>query len=238
MRAALARNDGRIVHDRATTMLRRLLLREDELAASSTLGRDHPLARTLGLRSNLLVQLLTTSIPIAFALVGIALHGQRAAVVLGAALVVAVGVVAALLVVRQSTRERARELIAAADDPPRLQLVLSERRRLASRRYRERLARSLEGYLRDAVNWDAIPPRYRPPHEVRCLRFVATDVRAVVRHLRSNRAHVRGVAAVAVFLTESSPLFGGDVVRLRAAVLRLHALLAPETDPRLLGSAA
>jgi hypothetical protein len=221
-----------------TTGFRRLLLRGDERAAVRALGGDHPLARTLALRSNLVVQLLVTSIPVAFALAGLVLHDRRAPIVLGASALVGLALCAALGFVRQSTRERARELIASGADMRELPPVQDERRRLASRRSREQLARSLESYLRDAEKWEEILPPYRPPLEVRCLRFVADEVRAVASRLRAESPHVRGVAAVAGFLMEGSPLFRGDVVRLRAELVRICDLLGGAADPQLVRAAA
>jgi hypothetical protein len=221
-----------------TTGFRRLFLRGDERAAARALGADHPLARTLALRHSLVVQLLTTSVPVVFALVGLTLHVRRAPIVLGAAALVGLGLCAVLYFVRQSMRERARELIAAGAEMHEVPPVQHERRRLATRRSREQLARSLESYLRDAEKWDEILPPYRPPLEVRCLRFVADEVRAVASRLRAESAHVRGVAAVAGFLTEGSPLFRGDVIRLRAELLRICDLLGGVADTDFARAAA
>src|SRR5947207_12853710 len=107
----------------ATTTLRRLLMRADERAASTVLGEDHPLVRTLALRSSLVVQLLTASVPVLFALVGLSLGERRATVVLGAAVVVVLGLCAALFLVWQSVRERAHELIAAGREDVPLRIV-------------------------------------------------------------------------------------------------------------------
>jgi hypothetical protein len=122
------------VRNAAATTFRRLLLRGDERAATTVLGEDHPLARTLALHQSLVVQLLTATVPVAFALVGLTLHVHRATVVLGAAVLVVLGLCTGLLFVRQSMRERARELIAAGGENVPLQVVERERRLLASRR--------------------------------------------------------------------------------------------------------
>jgi hypothetical protein len=214
------------VRNAAATTLRRLLLRGDERAATTVLGEDHPLARTLALRSSLLVQLLTTSVPVMFALVGLTLHVHRATVVLRAAALVLLGLCAALLLVRQSMRERAHELIAAGHEQVPLQVVERECRVLASRSERERLANALDKHLEDVQQWRSLLPAARPLPGVHSLRFTTREARNVIGLLRSHRPHVRGVAAVRRFLTDGrSSLFSGDVELLRGELVEIADLL-------------
>jgi hypothetical protein len=72
-------------------------------------------------------------------------------------------------------------------------------------------------------------PTFRPVVEVRCLRLVASEARETAQILRSDSVNVRGVAAVARFLTDGSQsaLFTGDVELLRHELLRLRWLLSP-----------
>jgi hypothetical protein len=214
------------VRNAAAATLRRLLLRADARAAMKVLGEDHPLARTLALRSSLLVQLLTASVPVVFALVGLTLHVHRATVVLGAAVVVVLGLCAALLLVRQSMRERAQELIAAGHERVPLQVVERERKVLASRGERERLANALDKHLEDVRRWRTLLPATRPLPGVHSLRFTTGEARNVIALLRSHRPRVRGVAAARRFLTDGrSSLFSGDVELLRGELVEIADLL-------------
>ena len=125
-----------------------------------------------------------------------------------------------------------QELIAAGFETRALPVLELERRRLGSRRERERLARSLEGYVRDAESWDDIWWSFRPVVEPRCLRVVASQARETAELLRSDRADVRGVAATARLLVDgtTSPLFLGDEELLRHELDRIRALLGAD-DP-------
>src|SRR4029453_16668622 len=129
------------------------------------------------------------------------------------------GIVGAVFVVawalkRRAVRERVRDLIATGDDADSivLSIVARERRHLLSRKERERLAQSLEGYVDDASRWARMDPRSRPPREIRCLLFARGEARDVTRLVRSEAPSPRGVAALSRFLTDGqrSPLFPGD----------------------------
>lgn len=209
------------------TLWRRLVSRDEERAAASMLGGDDRLVRLLARRRTRAEQLTVTLVPIALGLVGIALHTETAPVVLGAAALVAVAL--ALMIVFSSIelRDRAQEIIAAGYERIPVRVVRDERRRLLSRKRRERFARSLESLLHDAQNWSRIMPSSRPPYGVRELRLVEREVYEVVSLLRSDSVHVPGVARTARLLTDgaASPLFGGDDEALRAELRRIRDLL-------------
>jgi hypothetical protein len=201
-------------------------MRADERAASTVLGEDHPLVRTLALRSSLVVQLLTASVPVLFALVGLSLGDRRATVVLGAAVVVVLGLCAALFLVWQSMREHAHELIAAGREDMPLRVVERERTVLASRGERERLADALDKHLQDVSQWRRLLPASRPLPGVHCLRFTTREARRVIALLRSHGPQVRGVAATRRFLTDGrSSLFSGDAELLRGELVQIADLL-------------
>ena len=208
--------------------------------AASVLGRDDALVYLLARRRVRVDQLAVTLVPIALGIVGILRHSDSAPVVLGAAVLVAVGLVFSVAFSAFEIRDRAQEVIAAGYERLPLRVVRDERLRLASRRERERFARSLERLLKDAQNWYRILPATRPPHGVHELRFAEREVREVASLLRSDPVHVPGVARTARFLSDgaASPLFGGDDEALRDELRRIRDLLdrdhaQAEPDERL-----
>jgi len=206
--------------------------RAEEDAAAIALGSDHAFVRALTRRRSVAFQLVVTAVPIVLGLAGMLRHVSTAPYVLGAALVVEIGVAAALVFVRAAAREHARELVAAGHGL-QLRTVLAERRRLTAPRVREQLARSLERHLRDAESWNEILPPFRPPAGVRCIRFAANEARRVASLLRSDTARAEGAAAVERLLTDgvSSPLFSGDVQALKQELVHISGLLAPTAEP-------
>jgi hypothetical protein len=152
-----------------------------------------------------------------------------------------VALLAAVLYFRSHTRDVTHELIASGDGAAlSVGGVRDERRRLASRRERERFARSLERLLHDAERWHRILPAYRPPDGAQLLRHAASEARDVIALLRAEAAHVRGVALTARFLMDgsSSPLYAGDVGRLREELNRIRYLLTPDETAGALRAAA
>jgi hypothetical protein len=213
-----------------TRFARRLRLSaETEEAAHALLGPRHPLTRAISLQRTLAIQLLVTVAVVALGLGGVLSRGTGALLVLGAATLVGLALLVSSLLARELVRDRTHELIAAGFDADGLDVLGRERRRLASPRERERLARLLERYVRDAETWDRMWPSFRPVADVRCLLLVAAEARETARILRSERVNVRGVAAVARFLMDGSQsaLFKGDVELLRRELLRLCWLLSP-----------
>ena len=214
-----------------TRLARRLhLSSEGETTARSLLGPGHPLTRALTLQRTLAMQILVVIAVVVLGLVGVLSRGTGAVLVVIAASVVGVALVVSSLVARGLVRERVQELIAAGFETRALPVLELERRRLGSRRERERLARSLEGYVRDAESWDDIWWSFRPVVEPRCLRVVASQARETAELLRSDRADVRGVAATARLLVDgtTSPLFLGDEELLRHELDRIRALLGAD----------
>jgi hypothetical protein len=212
--------------------LSRLLTAEEEKRAAFALGAQHPLVHSLGLERVRAFQLVVTSVPIVLGIAGVLRHDGRAPIVLGAAGLVALGLVVATLFVRLQTREHARELIAADLERLPLRAVDRERRSLSSFRRRVRLARSLERHLRDAERWESIVPHARPLVDITRLRFASREAREVVARLRSLSPSVVGVAAVFQLLTDSrsSPLYEGEVDELRLELVRIAELLTPKAE--------
>jgi hypothetical protein len=218
-------------------MFRRLLApfsRRDELAAAAALGRRHPLVSALASRRALARQLVVTSAVVGLGVVGTMTHMREAQMVLGAAVLVVFALAVGRWFAGVRTRDHARELIAEGRSEHVAQVVADEARRLASRKERERLARSLEGYLGDAARWARIDPRSRPPAEIRCLLLARREADDVARLVRSAAPSPRGVAALWRFLTDGqrSSLFAGDVPRLRWELLQIATLLEPDASRR------
>jgi len=216
------------------TMLRKLLSpfsRHEEEVAAAAFGRGHPLVGALASRRARARQLVVTTAVVVFGLVTVREgHAGLGREVLGAAVVVALLLALGLWFARGRAREQARDLIADGRSEPFVRVVADERRRLASRRERERLARTLEGYIHDASRATRIDPRARPPLGVRCLLLASREALEVTRLVRSDASSPRGVAALWRFLTDGqrSSLFGCDSVKLRWELLRIAALLEPD----------
>ena len=214
---------------------------EDEREAAAALGPDHALARLLARRRALTCQIAVTSITLVLGLAGVALQGSEALTVLVAAGVVEVALLIAVPYFRGRTRDVTQELIATGKDEAfAVPAVRNEGRRLASRKERERFARSLERLVHDAERWYRILPTYRPPDGAQLLLYAAAEARDVVALLRAESAHVRGVALTARFLMDgySSPLYAGDVGRLREELNRIRYLLTPDNTPHTVRAAA
>ena len=198
---------------------------EDELAAAAALGPDHALSRALTRRRILARQLFVTLGALVSGLAAVGAGMGHGLLVVGSACLVAVAFVVAHAWARQSVRDHARGLVAVGSDATFLDVVASERRRLESRRERERLARTLEGFLRDAGRRTAAG--FRPLPGIRNLAQVSDEVAAVARLLRSDASQVQGAALVYRFLTDgyASPLFAEDLELLRQELNRIKYLL-------------
>jgi hypothetical protein len=192
------------------------------------------LTRAVAVQHTVARQSLVAALAVVVGGAGVFLHLRLAPEFAAVAVVVVVAFALAWAVTNGVTRERAHELIASGGDGVALSIVARERRRLASRKQRERLAQSLEGYLDDAVRWKRFGPRARPPVEIRSLQFARREARDVARLARSEAPSPRGVAALSRFLTDgqSSSLFAGDVPRVRWDLVRIASLLEPDESTR------
>lgn len=215
-----------------TSFLRRAARRAglstaDERAAESVLGRGHALTRAVANQHTLALQSAVAALAVAASTVGELAHMRHATLVVFVAGGICAAFVVAWALTRQTVGDRARDLIAAGHENVVLAVVARERRRLASRRERERLALALEAFHRDALRWHEILPRFRPPHGVMQLRHTTGEVEAVAAALRRDRVRVQGVALTAWFLSDGheSPLYAGAVRPLREELNRIRYLL-------------
>ena len=200
-------------------------------AAEQTLGDDHALTRALARRHTIAIQLLAASIPFALGVAGVLLHHEEAKAVLAASSVVILGLLAAIAVVRQLLRDCVQALIAEGSEGAFIPIVRRERRRLASSKVREQLARTLERALRDVQQTYGTVPHTRPLPGTERLADLAPEVAAVAAALRTAHPRVRGVALTARLLCDghASPLYAGDIERLREELCRISYLLASST---------
>lgn len=199
----------------------------DKRAAESVLGRSHGLTRAVSDQHTLATQTVVAVLAVAAGALGVFLHFHIAVLVLGAGVVVGAAFVLAWVVARKIARERAQDLIATGDDGVVLSVLARERRRLASRKERERLARSIEALHRDALRWHGILPQFRPLQGVTQLRYVGEEVEALASALRRERVRVQGVALTTRLLTDGygSPLYADELGPLREELKRIRYLL-------------
>jgi hypothetical protein len=200
--------------------------------AESALGPAHRLTRALSHAHTLAVQSVTAVLALLACGFAFVAHLHEASLVLVAASVVALAFVVAWFAARRVARDRAQELIADGSDDVALSVVADERRRLSSRKQRERFARSLEELHRDAQRWYSTLPRFQPLHGVLQLRYVSGEVEALVAALRRERVRVQGLALVARFLSDgyASPLYANQLGPLREELNRIRFLL--ESEPQ------
>jgi len=206
----------------------------DKRAAERLLGHRHKLTRALATEHSLAVQSLVAVIAVVVSGIGVVLGVGGASLVAVAAAIVGAAFVLGWSITLHMVRERAQDLIAISDEGVLVPVVARERRRLGSRKERERLAKSLEGYVRDATRWTRIDPRSRPPIGVRCLLLARREARDVTMLVRGEAPSLRGVVALLRFLTDGqhSSLFAGDVPRLRWELARIAALLESDESRR------
>lgn len=199
----------------------------DKNAAESVLGRGHRLTKAVSNQHTLAIQSIVAALAIAVGSSGVLLGVPRATLVLVAAAVVGVAFALMWTIARTIARERAQALIAAGDDSNVVSVLARERRRLTSRKERERLARSLEELYRDALRWYEILPQFRPPHGVVQLRHTGLELEGLTQALRRDRVRVQGVALTARLLSDGyeSPLYGNEVEPLREELNRICYLL-------------
>jgi hypothetical protein len=205
----------------------------DKHAAESVLGRDHRLTRAVSCQHTLALQSAVAGLAVLAGGPGLLFDLGVATLVVVVGTVVAVFFVLAWGVTRSVTRERAQDLIAAGNDSVVVSVLARERRRLTSRKERERLASSLEGLYRDALRWYEILPRFRPPYGVLQLRHTGPELEGLTRALRRDRVRVQGVALTARFLSNGyeSPLYANELEPLREELNRIRYLLETSEAP-------
>jgi hypothetical protein len=191
------------------------------------LGADHPLARAARARSTATSQFAATSALLVAAVANAFVGGADAVALLSWALIAELCLAGALAFTSSRLRERARDVIADADEPAAVAEVAAERTRLASPRTREQLARGLERALHAAEHWHELSITSRPPPTVRDLLQCRDPAREVTRLVRERRTAVRGVALLDRLLCGgyTSALYAGSPDGLARELGRIRFLL-------------
>lgn len=195
------------------------------MGSSTLLGPAHPLARADSRLRTLRAQLAVTTVLGVVSLAASVLLGSPALrLAIGAGAVSAL-LAAAVLIARASLRERALELIASGREELPLPAVESERVRLSDRRYRRRLARTL-----DVIRADPGPREWWSPisanrEAVHGAQAELTEIARLLRELPTVRA--RGVALVTHLVRDgaTSPLYQGPARQLREELGRIRHVL-------------
>jgi len=195
------------------------------MGSSTLLGPEHPLARADSRLRTLRAQLAVTVALGFVSLVASLLLGSNALhLALGAGAVSTV-LAGAMTMARASVRERALELIASGREELPLPAVESERDRLSDRRYRRRLARTL-----DVISADPGPREWWAPiaanrEAVHAARAELSEIARLLRDLPNVRA--RGVALATRLVRDgaTSPLYQGPAPRLREELGRIRHVL-------------
>jgi hypothetical protein len=221
-----AGNGGVVLRRRLRRRLARWISTEDEFSVAVKLGEDHPLRRALTLRRTLARQLLATVSEIPFAAIGVIVGVHRSSLLLGVTSTVALVLLLLAAFARDAVRDHSLRLLATGRDGIFLAVVADERRRLNSRKDRERLARSLEALLREAE----LPPRlygYRSLPGTKNMVYVRAEAMDVIRLLRENDVRVQAVARISLLLTDGhlSALYAGNVELLRRELNSIRFML-------------
>lgn len=194
---------------------------------TDVLGLDHPLTRACAALDVARRQLLLICAVLA-GTVAAALDGSTIAlpVAIAAALALAGFALAALGRV-QRRRDLVLDLILEGREDVPLSLVQRQRRRLASPRLRQTLARTLESMVEEMARPPSLanqmvrPLQYRP-----VIIETRSDLQRLIAALRSAHSTVRGVAFTERLITHGeSALYGQDSSALRDELARARVLL-------------
>jgi hypothetical protein len=195
------------------------------MGSSTLLGPDHPLARADSRLRTLRAQLAVTVVLGLVSLLAWPLLGSSALHLALGAEAVSTVLGGAVLLARASVRERALELIASGREELPLPAVESERDRLSDRRYRRRLARTL-----DVISADPGPREWWAPiaanrEAVHAARAELSEIARLLRDMPNVRA--RGVALATRLVRDgaTSPLYQGPAPRLREELGRIRHVL-------------
>jgi hypothetical protein len=195
------------------------------MGTSTLLGPDHPLARADSrfrlLRGQLAV---TLALGLASLLAALRMGAPALHLAIGAAAVSGL-LLGLALHARAGVRERALELIASGREELPLPAVESERERLSDRRYRRRLARTLDVITADPNPREWWSPIYADRAAVHAASAELAEIARLLRELPSVRA--RGVALVTRLIRDgaTSPLYQGPAPRLREELGRIRHVL-------------
>jgi hypothetical protein len=195
------------------------------MGSSTLLGPDHPLARAESQERTLRMQFAVT---VAFGLVAGLLSpklGQSALHLSMGSAAVAALFLAAAFGARMRLRARAFELIASGREELPLVAIESERSRLRDRRYRRRLARTLQVITLQPESREWWSTIYADRASVVAAQAELLEIARLLRDLPSVSA--RGVALVTRLVRDgaTSPLYQGPALRLQEELGRIRHVL-------------
>jgi len=195
------------------------------MGTSTMLGQDHPLARAESQERLLRAQFAVTVVFGIAAAVLAPLLGRAALRLSLGATVVAALFAAAAFAAHLRLRERAFELIVSGREDLPVAAVESERSRLRDRRYRSRIARTLDVITVQHETRDWWSPIAAHHEAVNDSRNELREIARLLRELPTVRA--RGVALVTSLIRDgaTSPLYQGPALRLREELGRIRHVL-------------
>jgi hypothetical protein len=195
------------------------------MGSSALLGPDHPLARAESQERTLRAQFAVTVVfGLIACLVSPFLGAAALRLSLGASAVAAV-FLAAAFVARIRLRARAFELIASGREELPVEAIAQERSRLRDRRYRRRLARTLQVITLQTNTREWWSPIVADRASVQAAQAELLEIARLLRELPSVSA--RGVALVTTLVRDgaTSPLYQGPALRLREELGRIRHVL-------------
>jgi hypothetical protein len=195
------------------------------MGPSAVLGPDHPLSRAESQERTLRAQFAVT---VVFGIVAGLLSpllGESAWRLSVGAAAVSAFFLAAAFVARIRLRGRAFELIAGGREELPLESVASERSRLRDRRYRRKLARTLQVITLQPETRDWWSPIYADRASVVAAQAELLEIARLLRDLPNVSA--RGVALVTRLVRDgaTSPLYQGPALRLQEELGRIRHVL-------------
>jgi hypothetical protein len=195
------------------------------MGPSTLLGADHPLARADSRERTLRAQFAVTVVFGLVAALASPLLGPAASRLSLGATAVAAFFLAAAFVARLRLRARAFELIASGREELPLDVVAQERSRLRDRRYRRRLASTLQVITLQPPSRELWSPIYADRASVQATRAELLEIARLLRELPSVSA--RGVALVTRLVRDgaTSPLYHGPAPLLREELGRIRHVL-------------
>jgi hypothetical protein len=195
------------------------------MGSSTVLGSDHPLVRAESQERTLRAQFAVTVVlgfVAAFASPFLGPAALRLSI--GASVVAGVFAVGAF-VAHSRLRERAFELIASGREELPLQAVESERSRLRNRRYRHKLAHTIDVIRTQPQAREWYSPICGDHASVMAAQAELRELSRLLRELPTVRA--RGIALVTSLIRDgaTSPLYQGPALRLREELGRIRHVL-------------
>jgi len=191
-------------------------------AASTLLGREHPLTRVQQRITVRLEQAAVVGAVLAATVAALTAGATEALAAILACAVAEVALAVSLATLTSDRRACAIDLLIAGRGGLPVPVVQRERARLLAPAHRHERARSLRELADEAQRNLPRPLSGSPLYTRRVLVAVAPELHAIARRLDGNPVALAGVALTERLLTaHDSPLYGADAVRLRQELRRI-----------------